>query len=91
MSQRRIEWAGRTLSNGALLAAMETAGFDALISCDRNLAHQQNLDRHRIAVLVLDTNRWSVLRECGQEIRRAAAEIRSGMLVELSLAARGTP
>ena len=79
------------LSNGALLAAMEAAGFDVLISCDRNLAHQQNLDRHWIAVLVLDTNRWSVLRGCGPEIRRAAAVIKPGMLVELSLAARGTP
>lgn len=85
----QMGWAD--LSNGALLAAMETAGFEMLISCDRNLAHQQNLDRRRIAVLVLDTNRWSVLRECGPEIRRAAGSIKPGMLVTLSLAARDTP
>jgi hypothetical protein len=77
------------LSNGVLLAAMEAAGFDALISCDRNLVYQQNLERGRIAVLVLNTNRWNVLRECGPEIRCAAAGIKPGMLIELSLAARG--
>ena len=77
------------LSNGALLAALEAAGFDALISCDRNLIHQQNLGRYRIAILVLDTNRWSVLRGCGPEIRRAATDIKPGGAVELSLAARG--
>jgi hypothetical protein len=85
----QMGWAD--LSNGALLTAMEVAGFDTLISCDQNLAHQQKLDRRRIAVLVLDTNRWSVLRECGAEIQRAAAGIKSGMFVELALAARGTP
>lgn len=84
----QMGWAD--LSNGALLAAMEAAGFDTLISCDRNLAHQQNLDHHRIAVLVLDTNRWNVLRACGPEIRRAAAGIKPGVLVELLLAERGT-
>jgi hypothetical protein len=89
MTAYRMGWAD--LSNGALLATMKAAGFDTLISCDRNLTHQQNLDHYRIAVLVLDTNRWSVLRGCGPEIRRAAAGIDPGTLVELSMAARGTP
>jgi hypothetical protein len=51
----QMGWAD--LSNGELLVAMEAAGFDVLISCDRNLAHQQNLAGRRVAILVLDTNR----------------------------------
>ena len=44
-------WAG--LRNGDLLAAAATAGFDALLTVDRNLPHQQNLDRLPLAVIVL--------------------------------------
>jgi len=32
-----------TLSNGDLLAEAERAGFDLLLSADKNMRHQQNL------------------------------------------------
>jgi hypothetical protein len=31
------------LTNGELLAAAESAGFDAMITADRNIRRQQNL------------------------------------------------
>src|SRR5438552_17848485 len=43
-------WAA--LDNGALLDAAEAA-FDAFITTDRNLRHQQNLTGRRLAILVL--------------------------------------
>ena len=46
------------LSNGELLAASESAGFEAMISTDQNLAYQQNLTGRKIAVIVLDTTNW---------------------------------
>jgi hypothetical protein len=35
---------GDTLSNGDLLAAAEAAGFDVVITADKNMRYQQNLD-----------------------------------------------
>ena len=39
-----------TLRNGELLAAAETAGFDVLVTTDRNLQYQQNPTGRRIAI-----------------------------------------
>jgi len=41
------------LSNGALLNAAEEAGFNVLLSTDRNIKYQQNLTGRRIAIVVL--------------------------------------
>jgi hypothetical protein len=79
------------LSNGDLLVAMEAAGFDLLISCDQNLADQQNLAARGIAVLVLDTNRWAVLRTRGADIEPVVANISPGSFIRLPVAPRGNP
>jgi hypothetical protein len=54
-------WSG--LSNGALLAAAEQAGFDLFITADQALSYQQNLTGRRIGLIVLSTNNWGVIRE----------------------------
>jgi hypothetical protein len=41
------------LSNGDLLAAAEIAAFDCLVTADRNLNYQQNLQSRRIAIVVI--------------------------------------
>jgi predicted nuclease of predicted toxin-antitoxin system len=41
------------LDNGALLDAAEEAGFDVLLSTDKNIQYQQNLRGRRIAIVVL--------------------------------------
>jgi hypothetical protein len=53
-------WAG--LVNGKLIAATEAAGFDIVITCDQQWQHQQNLGGRRIAVVVLETTNWLVIR-----------------------------
>jgi len=45
------------LENGSLLQAAEAA-FDAFITTDQNLRHQQNLGGRRLAILVLPTTSW---------------------------------
>jgi len=42
-----------TLSNGALLDAAEEAGFEVLLTTDRRIRYQQNLQARRIALVVL--------------------------------------
>ena len=46
-----IGWAG--IQNGALLRKAVESGFDALVTMDSNMVHQQDLSAHEIAVIVL--------------------------------------
>jgi hypothetical protein len=50
-----------TLTNGLLLQAAEQK-FDVLITCDQNIVHQQNLSQRKIAIVVIGTNLWPVIR-----------------------------
>jgi hypothetical protein len=40
------------LANGALLKAAEEAGFNLLLSTDKNIQYQQNLKGRRIAIVI---------------------------------------
>jgi len=51
-----------TLTNGDLLAAAEGAGFDVLLTADKNMRYQQNLTGRRIALVVLSTPQWPRVR-----------------------------
>lgn len=51
------------LKNGDLLTAAENSGFDVLVTADKNLSYQQNLEGHKLAVVVLATNSWKVIKE----------------------------
>jgi hypothetical protein len=56
------------LKNGELLKAAEDAGFDVLLTPDKNIRYQQNLAIRRVALVVLGNRNgqycacmWSVL------------------------------
>ena len=51
-----------TFRNGDLLTAAEAAGFDVLVTTDKNIRHQQNLTGRTIAIIVLGNAQWPVLR-----------------------------
>src|SRR5256886_16650405 len=46
-----IGWAG--IENGELLRKAVETGFDVLVTMDSNMVHQQNIERHAIAVVAL--------------------------------------
>jgi hypothetical protein len=50
------------LSNGDLITAAEQAGFDVLVTTDRNLQYQQNLSARQIAIAVVLESAWPILR-----------------------------
>ena len=56
------------LDNGELLKAGEAAGFDVMITSDQNIGYQQNLRGRRLALLVLGSNIWPVVRDHGATI-----------------------
>jgi hypothetical protein len=51
-----------TLENGDLVDVAEAAGFDVLVTTDKNIRHQQNLASRKIAIVVLGRPQWPVLR-----------------------------
>ena len=53
---------------GELLAEAEAAGFDLLVTTDKNIRQQQNLTGRRIAIVVLGNPQWPVLRLHVQQV-----------------------
>jgi predicted nuclease of predicted toxin-antitoxin system len=51
------------LENGELLKMAEQAGFDVLITSDQNIVYQQNLAGRKLALVVLGSNIWPVVRQ----------------------------
>lgn len=49
---RDMGWLGK--KNGELLGLMILEGFDGFVTLDKNLRHQQNLDRFPILIFILD-------------------------------------
>ena len=44
--------------NGRLIAAAAEAGFEGIVTCDKNWSYQQNLTTRKLAFAVLPTNLW---------------------------------
>jgi hypothetical protein len=70
------------LVNGQLLQAAESS-FDALITTDQNIRHQQNLSGRRLAILVLPTTNWPKIKEHIAQVRAAVFALKAGDYVEL--------
>ena len=67
-----------TLLNGELLLAAEQAGFDVLVTTDKNLPHQQDLSKRKLAIVVLGRNRWSLIQPVLQRIAAAVNSAEKG-------------
>jgi hypothetical protein len=83
---------GRKLKNGDLLEAAQDQGFEVLVTADRNLAYQQNLKGRKLAIVVLPTGNWPLLRGAVAGVVTAVGESKAGGFKELKLARsrRGT-
>jgi hypothetical protein len=56
------------LENGELLEAGEAAGFDVMVTSDQNIRYQQDLTRRKLALVVLGSNIWPIVRDHGATI-----------------------
>jgi hypothetical protein len=74
-----------TLTNGDLLAAAESAGYDLLMTTDRNLQYQQNLNTRAIAIVVLSSTNWPRIREHVAEINNVLLNIQTGGFIEIAI------
>jgi hypothetical protein len=74
----------QSLQNGELLSAAEAEGFAAFLTCDQNLRHQQNLAVRRIAIAVLMSTDWRLIRLHTDYVARVVAALAPSVYVEIS-------
>ena len=73
------------LRNGDLLTAAEKAGFDLLLTTDKNIRFQQNLVGRKIAVVVLGQQQWPRLRPHIQRVIEAVNAATPGSFAEVDI------
>jgi uncharacterized protein (DUF952 family) len=71
------------LQNGELLRAAEVGGFAAIITTDQNLRYPQNFPARQLAVLVLLTTDWRLIRQHTDYVAAAVGMLFPGAYVEL--------
>ena len=79
------EWKG--LKNGQLLSRIEEAGFTVLLTCDKNLPFQQNIERSKIGLIVLPAQYFDDLVLIASDIVQALDAAKIGSVFILQLAA----
>ena len=79
------------LENGELLSAAETAGFDVMVTSDQNIVYQQNLAGRKLALIVLGSNIWPIVRDHGAIIRSKADGAIPGSYVFIEMPLPPTP
>jgi hypothetical protein len=67
-----IERGWDRLLNGELIAAAEAAGFELLVTTDKNMRYQQDLKGRKIAFVVIGNQQWPTLR---QHVGRVVAAV----------------
>lgn len=74
-----------SLGNGQLLDAAEAAGFEVLVTTDRNLRFQQNLTGRKIGIVVLSKGRWRLIKLRLPAIATAVAAAVPGSYTEVEI------
>lgn len=73
------------ISNGELLKLAEDAGFEVLLTTDKNLKYQQNLAKRKIAIVVLGNSTWRFVRPHLGPVRAAVNGATPGSYVEVEI------
>jgi hypothetical protein len=73
------------LGNGELLAAAEAAGFEVLVTTDKNLKHQQNLSDRRIAIVVIGVGRWRLVKPHATQVAAAVNAATPGSFFQVEI------
>lgn len=85
-----MEWPPQ-LENGELLKAAEAAAFDALVTSDQNIPYQQNLAGRRLALVVLGSNIWPIVRNYASDIAASVDKAKPGSFQFIEMQLPGKP
>jgi hypothetical protein len=80
---RRIGW--HELENGELIEKAEEAGYELLLSTDKNIRYQQNLTHRKIAIVVLTDQQWPNVRLHLEKIADAVNAATAGSYAEVEI------
>jgi hypothetical protein len=73
------------LSNGELIDAAEQAGFELIVTTDKNIRYQQNLRARKIALVVLQHSQWPMVKLVAGNIVTAVNEAEPGSYLEVDV------
>lgn len=73
------------LENGALIEVAERAGFDLLLTTDKNIRYQQNLTERKIALVVLAHSQWPMVKLVAGNIIEAVEGAKPGSYTEVDI------
>ena len=80
---RMIGW--HELGNGELIRRAEDAGYEVLVSTDKNIRYQQNLSGRKIALVILGNAQWPLVRLHVDRIVLAVNAAAPGSYVEVDI------
>lgn len=80
-----IERGWDRLANGELIAAAEAAGFNLLLTTDKNIRYRQNLAGRAIAFVVLGNQQWPTLRRYVDRVVAAVNAATPGSYTEVEI------
>ena len=73
------------LTNGKLIDLAEQSGFQVLITTDKNIRYQQNLNTRKIALIVLEHSQWPMVKLVADKIGAAVTSATLGGYEEVSV------
>jgi hypothetical protein len=73
------------LVNGELIAAAEQAGFEVIVTTDKNIRYQQNLEARKIALVVLEHPQWPMVKLVAEKIVAAVNAAQPGSFAEVEI------
>ncbi len=73
------------LVNGELISVAEQAGFEVMVTADKNIRYQQNLEARKIALVVLENSQWPMVKLVAEKIVAAVNAARPGSYMEVDV------
>src|ERR1035441_4176578 len=73
------------LRNGELIDLAGQAGFEVILTTDKNIRDQQNLNARKIAVVVLEHSQWPMVKLVADTIIAAVNAAEPGIYVEVAV------
>ena len=73
------------LSNCELIDVAEQAGFEPIMTTDKNIRHQQNVTARKIALVVLEHSQWPMVKLVAAHVAAVVNAVVPGSYIEVEV------